>query len=148
MSETESRYIEGETHGAVRCEFCGTLFGYHRSDAPVVSAVTALPQPDLAAGDPHNEGEPWKPWSGTPGTDYVRMKYVSNTFPRNSASSRAEFDRWLTSALAAARKEGQEEAINWIESYGATVPGKRIGRAAFFARSHFALSSPPTEKSE
>ena len=33
------RHIEGETHGSVSCNTCGTLFGYHSDDARVYEAI-------------------------------------------------------------------------------------------------------------
>jgi len=47
-TELEIRHIEGETHGAVRCDCCGTLFGYHRSDAPVVTTAASQPTEGVA----------------------------------------------------------------------------------------------------
>jgi hypothetical protein len=96
--------------------------------------VTALPQPDLAAG------------YYTPTTDFVRNAY------RNARVDKvywpvgnAEFDRWLTSALAAARKEALDEAL-------AVVNDQPNGYVASATRRNIAAAiralTSPTEKSE
>lgn len=132
---------------------CGCAFGVPDTD----TLVTALPQPDnneeltATIATALREHGINVATSSSLTTECVCGQTITDDDEGDWDSHSAEVALLVVlPALAAARKEGQAEAINWIESYGATVPGKRIGRAAFFARLHFTVFAPlpPTEKSE